>query len=455
MDVITYDDWSEENHSIERISASGYSGDPDNWKESLPGGTPGKENSITSMNTCDWSIQTVMNSTVSIDPTWKIRATRLSGDTKANLTIALWVEDTVGFTVKNYSAIIVENALTQSTSGDYTPALTPGQGYIIKANITNISCADSNRENNDISDLIFIPSQLQSLSNESHITITELPSTARFGDIVTATVDIYRGDTAKFAVNAVIKNSDSTVSETTTLHLTTKLTNYTLKIPLQIRPNCEERYKDSKYDLLIEGLGVSESKSIRLEGTKSSSCKTESKTTVASSNSPKKSVNYELLSNLDSLTPGEPTNVQVKLIGDDKDHTVDIWAHLYRGPKTYSEPIQKQTIRLGPLEEQKATIPLFINKSVDDGTYKLKVLFRKDGQKTTHDITQDVIVRSQQSVACEDLPASQGLGLKENFNKKPGLIIYESSSIKASGLAPILFSIAMTLLSVALVFKKI
>lgn len=470
VDVVDYDDWAAENHSIERLSIDGYSSDPKNWAESLGVGTPGQENSVTAEKRCDWAVSVVINSSVSFDPTWQIRATKLSGDTKANMSVAHWIEDSHGAVVKNYSAIIIENALSRSTSGEYTPTLAEGDGYFIKANITDISCSDRDMSNNFVSELIFVQRANSEQVNASRITIKDVDLTnVRFGDVATVDLGIYRGDTAKYAIDIVIKGKGDKVSETVTFHAKDKFTNYTLRVPIQLKPNCNEKYDDGTYEIVVEGLGVSDKKAIKVEGIKSSLCdvKEDKEKTSASSGSAKsRAMNYELLSTVNSVAPGTLTNLDLKVSGDDKEHTIDVWAYVYRGPKRYSETLEKKRVRLEPFGEGNIVLPLIVNKSVGDGMYKLKILFQKDGQKTMKEITQDILVKNDERTVCVENDTSGEKNIPsrvsgaatfdfDDFQHKRGIVVYESSSLIAQKIAPIAFGIALLMLAVVLVFKKI
>ena len=94
----------------------------------------------------------------------------------------------------------------------------------------------------------------------------------RIGEIVKVKVSVYRGDTSKYAVYAYIED-DNTVSEKSTIHVKTKFVNYTMQIPIQLKSNCNEKYDDGEYDVVIEGLDVEARREIDIEGIDDSLCK--------------------------------------------------------------------------------------------------------------------------------------------------------------------------------------
>jgi hypothetical protein len=267
------------NNNSEIIDAVSYSsswgGDNDgtslcrlpNWQECTA--TAGKENFVAGAG-CDWMLLVVINSTVLEDPEWQIRALKMEGDGKANLTIRHWIEDYDGNIVKEYSNLNFKDVLSQKTSGKYSPALNKGQGYFIKAEILNISCNDDNKGN--VSELIFIPDEEGVYSLDSSITINDIsPSNAEFGDVIKIDVNIYRGDTSKYAVYAYVKD-DEKVSQKSTVHIRTKFVNHSMTIPVQLKSNCKRRYDDGEYDVIVEGFDIEDRDEVDIEGISSSLC---------------------------------------------------------------------------------------------------------------------------------------------------------------------------------------
>ena len=459
IDTVTYDDWVSENYSLERINPYAYSNDPNNWAESILGGTPGQENSVSIISGCDWKLSIVINNTVSDDPEWQIRASKLEGEGKANITIKHWVEDHNKNIVKAYSDINVENALTQKTSSKYSPSLNKGQGYFIKANITNISCNDKEDSNNFIYELIFVPGEQGTYSLNSSLNILEIdPDSAEFGEIVKVKINVYRGDTAKYAVYAYIENDDGKeVSEKSTIHLKNKFTNYTLIIPIQLKLNCNEKYDDGKYDVIIEGLNLIETAEIEIEGKKSSLCGSSS-TSSAQISSSSKSFSYQLIQKPANIEVGKEFEIEVELTnGDKEDHEVDIWSYVYRGSKCYSGNRQDnlKTVLL-PAESSKTIILRNFIEKAEPGEYNLKIKMQRDDYRTEKEITEIIKIIEQKIEENQE----QQLNTKEQQitgpfiqNQNP-LVIYESSSYKAKKLVPFFIIGLLGFFSIILIWKR-
>ena len=466
IDLVTYDDWVNENHSLERVNINGYSNDPNNWEKSILGGTPGQENSVSFVSGCDWIISIIINSTVSNDPEWQIRASKLEGEGKANITIKHWVENYDGSIVKTYSDINIEDALTQSTSSKYSPSLNKGQGYFIKANITNISCSDRYTSNNYISELIFVPGEQGTYSLNSSINILDVsPDSAEFGDIVKVNINVYRGDTAKYAVYTYIENDDEKeVSEKSTMHFKNKFTNYTITVPVQLKPNCNKKYDDGEHNIIIEGLDLIDKTAIEIEGTKSSLCEDSGSSSSTSSSSSSKGFNYNLEEKPLNIEVGKEFEIRVNLENEDiESHEIDIWSYVYRGSKSYTGNRQDnlKTVFLPAKSSKTAALKNLIEEA-EPGDYKLKIKMLRDDYKTEKEITQTIEVIENIEKQIKEIEEQISNEKEKNNSQKTGafipnqepLIIYESSSYKSKKLVPFFIIGLLGFFSIILIWRR-
>ncbi|MBR9691253.1 lamin tail domain-containing protein [Candidatus Woesearchaeota archaeon] len=458
IDVVSYDDWVEENHSLERVDIRGYSSSPENWAESSAGGSPGEENSVSLSNGCDWMVEIVINESASDDPEWQIKAFKINGEGKANITIQHWIEDSYGEVVKEYSDRNIENALSQSTSSKYSPALAEGEGYFIKANITSISCMDKASSNNFVSELIFVRGEEGSYSSNSSIHLQDVaPAKAEFGGVVKVKVDVYRGDTGKYAVYAYIEKDGKKISEKSTMHIKTKFINYSMTIPVQLKSNCNGKIKDGGYNVVVEGLGVSDSEEIKIEGIDDSLCKggssSSSEVEGDSGNHPLKKFEYEIVAKPDEIKIGEDVEIEVKLTNnDDEDYDIEIWSYVYRGNKCYSGEREKNK-ETKILKARNSEIVKLKNRleEMKPGEYNLKVKIRKNSQKTTKDITETLEIIEEVEEITEDEVLREERLEPESWKEA---VVYESSSFKSKKLLPQLFVGAHSLLLILLILTK-
>ena len=203
-----------------------------------------------------------------------------------NFTLRYWIEDLFGNVVRApyENTYDIDDAETRS----YNPKavdIPDSEAYLVKAEIVDAGCNDSN-EGNDFNETMILvkgasAEEGEGVRGESMIDITKVsPEKTTFGDIISVSVDVHRGDTSKYSLSVWMERpSDGfDVSEKSTVHLKNKNMEYSLKIPVVIKSNCNERYKDGDYEVIVEGLGVRETKMIVLSGLSSSLCKTETVT---------------------------------------------------------------------------------------------------------------------------------------------------------------------------------
>jgi len=411
VEIVDYSDEAGEDHSLERVSRKEKASDPLNWKESVLGGTPGKENSVSQNDTCDWELSLLMNESVSLDPSWKFKASRIEGEGKVNFSIKHWVEDSKGKIVKEYGDVEAENSVSSKTSASYSPRLDAG-AYYIKAEITNLSCSDDDVSNNEISHLFVVEKDeapaaetiaVEEKKAESSLSIADAPEEASFGDIIKVKINAYRGDTRKYALNAYVEG-DTVVSEKSPFQLNEKFTEYTLTIPIQLKESCNERYKEGKYSIIVEGMDLDDSERITLSY---DNCKEESKVSFDVDAVPYVKVN-------DSF------DIDVELKNDGDSASVDVESIIRKGTKTVS----------------------WINKSLSIGKEKKDVSFTHsiDGTEGEYNVVTKVYVDGKKTPITEerkmyaDLPqADKSEAIIPNRQNR---IIYESDDIIVKNALP-------------------
>ena len=93
------------------------------------------------------------------------------------------------------------------------------------------------------------------LNQDSNIGIKEItPAIIKFGDNVSVKVDVYRGSTAKYAVYFYIEKDSKPITDKISEHARTKYKNYTFVYIAQLESNCNYKYEEGKYNIVIEGL---------------------------------------------------------------------------------------------------------------------------------------------------------------------------------------------------------
>jgi len=92
----------------------------------------------------------------------------------------------------------------------------------------------------------------------------------KFGSLLNVGVEIYKGDTEKKSVYLYIKD----LTRKTKVNVGEKFTNYSFSLPLLIDPNCNYKYSNKSYKLILEGLDKKYEESIKIEGIIKDLCKT-------------------------------------------------------------------------------------------------------------------------------------------------------------------------------------
>ncbi len=77
--------------------------------------------------------------------------------------------------------------------------------------------------------------------------------TARFGETIYVRFEVFRGDTTKKAVKVYIKGNQ-TVSKISSLNLDNRFVKNEFNLPVQIKDNCDKKFKAGNYFIVIEGL---------------------------------------------------------------------------------------------------------------------------------------------------------------------------------------------------------
>ena len=94
----------------------------------------------------------------------------------------------------------------------------------------------------------------------------------KFGEYVRIKVEIFKGDTDKYNVEAYILDGDEQISKTSKISVYSKFINYSLVIPVNMPDNCDGLLEDGFYTVVVEGLGEMDEEIIDIEGIDDDSC---------------------------------------------------------------------------------------------------------------------------------------------------------------------------------------
>ncbi|MBU1245825.1 MAG: lamin tail domain-containing protein [Nanoarchaeota archaeon] len=96
---------------------------------------------------------------------------------------------------------------------------------------------------------------------------------AKFGDLLRVKIFANKGDDTKESLQLYLQDeTGEKISKITRTNLEKKYTDYSMTLPIQIFPNCNEKYPNEKYEIVLEGFDLEDSKKIDIEGITQNLC---------------------------------------------------------------------------------------------------------------------------------------------------------------------------------------
>jgi len=141
---------------------------------------------------------------------------------------------------------------------------------------------------------------------------------AKFGDLIRIKVFINKGNETKEAVELYLQNEkEEKISKVTKVSVENKYMDYTLTLPIQIFPNCNLKYPEGEYEIILEGLNLDDQEEIYISGITENLCEEVSKKcpTVECESSDSASLELEP----ESLLNNELTEITGSLIYESKE----------------------------------------------------------------------------------------------------------------------------------------
>jgi hypothetical protein len=388
-------------------------------------------------------------------------------------TIEYWIEDFFGNVYKN------KYNTTNTDQKSWKTEIEEKDKVLFVKSIVYPLCRDSNISDNYAEKMFVVKSNTSNSQassadeKESSLEIADSDETASFGDIINVKVEAYRGDTSRYSISLYAEDNGKKASDIAKLHIDKKYSSFKGQIPLQLKPNCDLKLENGKYDIILEGLGEEDKKSIKLEGIKKDLCKEISAKSSVSADIPnnnREQFEYSLIEHPETLQPGQEFTSKVKLSNnDDQDYDIDVWSYVYRGSKCYSgeRTANKQELKL---EKGASKIVSLSNKisNLESGDYNLKIMINKDNQKTNKELTESIRVlgyseeNNEEDPVYLDMP-KRSTGLRE-YNLINQLMctdlihyketIYESKNEQIKKMIPIFFIAALSLILIILLWKR-
>jgi len=298
--------------------------------------TPGFVNDGSLLSGCDYAVGFILAKTVfenSSEFSFKIRTSKISGQ-KTNFTMRAKIEDLNGKLIKEYRPFTNQSITKQRTTSGFTPNLEEGKSYFMESNITT-ECNDTNEKNNFDTRLITVKGK--PLREDSSIDIEKIfdlgnDKKAKFGQTIRIKLNAYKGNTNKKSIAVWIKdNKGKRLSKQSKTNLELKYTNYSLTLPVQIKPNCDEDFDDGDYTIIARGLDSEDEHEVEIEDLTDSMC--EIKVIKAKPFSSKK-FSFDIQNFNENIEANEPFKTKIVLDNNnDADIPIKLWSYVYRGSK--------------------------------------------------------------------------------------------------------------------------
>jgi len=236
-----------------------------------------------------------------------------------------------------------------------------------------------------------------------------------------------------------------------------RYTKYSLTIPVQIKPNCDEDFDNDDYTLIARGLDSEDEEEIEIEDLTDSMCEIK---VVESKPFSSKKFNFDIQDYDENIEIGKGFNTHVMLDNNnDADVLIKLWSYVYRGPKSYSGD-REENMKEFILKANSLHIVELNNmiENAEPGNYKLKVVVNKNNQKTNNELTKDVVInlKSNKNIENEKFNQSNAENLiTANKVLMPNYgLVYESTTEKAKNLVPIFLIILSVLINIVLIWKR-
>ncbi|GEM_PF-2153986 len=343
-------------------------------------------------------------------------------NTENNFSFLYWIEDTNGKVVKDTINTSSSTVCSKTFSRSWTSNGKGLEVYIIKTNLS--AQCDTNISNNYAEKMIAIKGLKEpDKETRSYINIEYLERNISWYSEVTLPINIYRGDTSKYAVHLYITGKEK-VSNIVSININTKFSNNTFKVSLNLKDPCKNNLQDGKYTLVIEGLDKTLEIPILING---ADCEEDSK-----------DLHDDPIFNFPKIVYiGDSFNTTLTVNNtENKSLNITVYSYVYYGNKLLSKGFNgkwlkswdanKKTIKIIP----NSTETIYLENKIDDdvqGTYKIKLRMLINERK--EDIISDIkiVINNKTQVIGEEINSSFDNISKSSTNKITGNIFENKS----------------------------
>ena len=306
--------------------------------------------------------------------------------------IQYWITDIFNETVK-------DAVRTQSTGKKTYAPTSKDQIFILHATLFP-SCNDTSKKDNYAQKVVMVKGTPRPKEPFVKIESISLGSDkkAKFGEAVSIKLNLYRGNSTRYAVDTYITDGTKKISKTSTTHILEQFTESTISVPVLITSNCKENRDDGTYLVVVEGFEVNDTEEIRLEGILSANCETIRASSPSSTKTKEKNIVFTpgiedtKLSFPKAIIAGTPFVISFNLSNTAKDEILyNISSYAYKGSKVYS-PSREHNVKqivFGPGETKEIQLEDVV---LESGIFSYKVKLFRSNYKTAKEITYTIFV---------------------------------------------------------------
>ncbi|MCK5107297.1 MAG: hypothetical protein KAQ83_01080 [Nanoarchaeota archaeon] len=390
--------------------------------------------------------------------------------------IEYWIEDLFNNIIKS------KTNTTNLNQKSYTPNIEEQEKTLILKNQLYInSCINSGKTN---SQKIITIKNNNTKPENSTLTIDSYPNTADFGDAINIELSVYKGNTAKQVIYLWLEK-DNIISEKSKVKVLNKYTEYSFSVPIQIKPDCTDKYETDFYNLIIEGLSQKIIEEIKVKKAQTSLCKTEyieteseTPTTIQQSITLSKPKFTYTIHNLpENIYINQSFNITLNFTNtESQNHNISTHAYIYQSSKCFSLSRTHNNYSLQlPKDTSKLITLIITNINTQNQSYNLKVKIKKNKLKTYKEITITLPKFKFNSQSNNPMPHSTIITnqTKSLFSKNqntesinllptgmlivntPNITVFESTKQKTNNYSPYILIVILLLLAIIIYkYKK-
>ena len=321
----------------------------------------------------------------------------------------------------------------KNTSNNNEKSFTPyifetEQVFMIHNELIFIDCNNTNNNTKTNKTIIIKGNKIK----ESKIGISKIDKTLEFGDTLWANLEIYKGNSSNGRLDIYLQRGEDRITKKSKLDLKTNYQEYKLSIPINIPFDCQNKFENGTYRLIIEGFDLIEETEVNIAGRKEI-CFNIMKEKDNNTNKIKESqeeikegsIKLELINYPKEIEIDQEFQVELRI--DNQKFTkqkISIYSYVYSGPISISgereENKQEFEIDTNSQKEIKLKNKVFKFKN----NTKLKIKYTIDGKD--NEITESINVLLKEEEAAEQYTETEKYQ-PSALNSITTNAIYESS----------------------------